>query len=138
MNQVSELIRWAWKPRRNNFDIWSWLRSMYWEVFVVCHYDQIRFPGIPVRRCRFSGIGVDGNAFHRLKTCHKSSYLSHLSSKQLFLIDTYRLKKYLSTGWHGSSSNFYIHSLIQFCCLFIRSKSWKHFFANMSNSGMVW
>lgn len=138
MNQVSELIRWAWKPRRNNFDIWSWLRSMYWEVFVVCHYDQIRFPGIPVRRCRFSGIGVDGNAFHRLKTCHKSSYLSHLSSKQLFLIDTYRLKKYLSTGWHGSSPNFYIHSLIQFCCLFIRSKSWKHFFANMSNSGMVW
>lgn len=107
-------------------------------VLFMCHYAQIRFPGIPVRRCRFSGIGVDGNAFHRLRTCHKSSYLSHLSSKQLFLIDTYRLKKYLSTGWHGSSPNFYIHSLIQFCCLFIRSKSWKHFFANMSNSGMVW
>lgn len=61
-------------------------------VLFMCHYDQIRFPGIPVRRCRFSGIGVDGNAFHRLKTCHKSSYLSHLSSKQLFLIDTYCLQ----------------------------------------------
>lgn len=95
------------------------------------HCDQIRFPGIPVRRCRFSGIGVDGNAFHRFKTSHKRSYLLHLSSKQSFKIVTYWLKRYRSAV---SSPNLNIHSSIQFCCLSTWSYSGEHIFSYISTT----
>lgn len=89
----------------------------------VCHCDQIRFSDIPLRQCRLSGKGVDGNAFHRIKTSHKRCHLARaflktiIQNQHVLVEDTSVISQ---LEFHTAHHRIYfIHPSIYFCCLYL-------------------